>query len=58
MKFFNKEVKIALVAILGIVILFFGMNFLKGLSLFSNDDAYYITFTDISGMPRDMRWVR
>ena len=52
MKFFNKEVKIALVAILGIVILFFGMNFLKGLSLFSNDDAYYITFTDISGLTK------
>ena len=29
MKFFTKEVKIALVAIAGVVILFFGMNFLK-----------------------------
>lgn len=52
MKFFTKEVKIALVAIVGIVILFFGMNFLKGLSLFSNDASYFVEFTDISGLTK------
>ncbi|MGI6233258.1 MAG: MlaD family protein [Prevotella sp.] len=50
MKFFTKEVKIALVAIAGIVILFFGLNFLKGMSLFSNDNIYYIRFKNISGL--------
>lgn len=50
MKAFTKEVKIALVAIVGIVILFFGMNFLKGLNLFSSTDDYYIEFADISGL--------
>lgn len=50
MKAFTKEVKIALVAIVGIVILFFGMNFLKGLNLFSSTDKYYIEFKDISGL--------
>lgn len=50
MKFFNKEVKIALVAICGLVILFFGMNFLKGLKLFSAENIYYISFKDISGL--------
>lgn len=50
MKFFNKEVKIALVAICGLVILFFGMNFLKGLNLFSSANIYYISFKDISGL--------
>jgi phospholipid/cholesterol/gamma-HCH transport system substrate-binding protein len=50
MKIFTKEVKIALVAIVGVVILFFGMNFLKGLSLFSSDDTYKILFNDISGL--------
>lgn len=30
MKFFTKEVQIALVAIAGIVVLFFGLSFLKG----------------------------
>lgn len=50
MKFFTKEVRIALVAIVGIVILFFGLNFLKGMSLFSNDNVYYIKFNNISGL--------
>ena len=46
----TKEIKIALVAIVSIVLLFFGMNFLKGMTLFSNGDSYYITFKDISGL--------
>ena len=50
MKFFTKEVKIGLVAILGIVVLFYGLQFLKGLSVFSNDDKYYVNFTDVSGV--------
>ncbi len=47
---FTKEIKIAIVAILGIIVLFFGMNFLKGLTLFSEDNTYYIAFKDISGL--------
>lgn len=50
MKFFTKEVKIALVVITGLVILFFGMNYLKGLNLFSSDSRYMISFKDISGL--------
>jgi phospholipid/cholesterol/gamma-HCH transport system substrate-binding protein len=50
MKFFTKEVQIALVAIAGIVVLFFGLSFLKGLSLFSNNNSYYVKFSDISGL--------
>ena len=50
MKYFTKEVNIALVAIAGIVILFFGMQFLKGLTLFSTDDNYYARFNDVSGL--------
>ena len=38
MKGFTKEVKIALVAIVGVIILFFGMNFLKVLTIFSSTD--------------------
>ncbi|WP_298453813.1 MlaD family protein [uncultured Prevotella sp.] len=50
MKFFTKEIKIALVAICGLVILFFGMNYLKGLNLFSSANKYYISFKNISGL--------
>ena len=46
----KKEIKIALVAILGLVILFFGMNYLKGLNIFSTDTKYYMSFSDISGL--------
>jgi phospholipid/cholesterol/gamma-HCH transport system substrate-binding protein len=47
---FTKEVQIALVAIVGIVVMFFGMKFLKGLTLFSTDENYYVEFSDISGL--------
>lgn len=50
MKFLTNEVKIALAAIAGIVILFIGMQFLKGLNLFSSADKYYARFSDISGL--------
>jgi len=46
----GKEVKIALVALFGLFILFVGLNFLKGLNVFSKGDAYYITFPDVSGL--------
>lgn len=46
----TKEIKIALVAIVGILVLFFGLEFLKGMSLFSNDNTYYVSFKDISGL--------
>lgn len=50
MKFFTNEVKIALVAIVGIVLLYFGLNFLKGTSVFSHNSTYYIKFADINGL--------
>lgn len=50
MKFFTNEVKIALVALVAIVVLFFGMNYLKGLTMFSSDSKYYASFSDINGV--------
>ena len=50
MKAFTKEVKIALVALVGAVLLFFGMNFLKGLNIFASTSDYFIEFKDISGL--------
>ncbi len=46
----TNEVKIALVAIVGIVLLFFGLQYLKGLSLFSTNVRYYVQFKDVTGM--------
>jgi len=50
MKYFTNEVKIAIVAIIGLVVLFFGLKFLKGLSMMSGDNTYYITFQNINGL--------
>ena len=50
MKVFTNEVKIALAAIVGIIILFVGMQFLKGLNVFSSAEKYYARFSDVSGL--------
>ena len=50
MNLFSKEVKIALVAIAGIVVMFFGLKFLKGMTMFSTDDSYYAKFSNVAGL--------
>ena len=52
-KIFSREVKIALTAIAAIVLLFFGLNFLKGMSLFDNNVEYKMMFTDLKGLMRN-----
>ena len=49
----KKEVKIALVAIAALVVLFFGMNFLKGTKLFSDNYDYTITFKNVDGVAQN-----
>ena len=49
-KALTKKVKITPAAIIGIVVLFFGMNFLKGLSLFSSSNTYMLSFPDAKGL--------
>ena len=50
MKKFSKEIQIALVAVVGIIVLYFGLQFLKGMTLFSNDNRYFVKFQDVSGL--------
>ena len=50
MKFLTKEVKIALTAIVAVVLLFFTINFLKGVNVFKSSNTYYVQFTDIAGL--------
>lgn len=50
MKYFTKEVKIALMAIVAIVLLFIVINFLKGINLFTSSNTYYVKFKDINGL--------
>ena len=51
-KIFTKEVKIALVAIAAVTALYFGMNFLKGLTVFSNTTTYKMQFSNLKGLSR------
>jgi phospholipid/cholesterol/gamma-HCH transport system substrate-binding protein len=50
MKFLTKEVKIAVAAIVAVVILFFGINFLKGINLLKASNYYYVEFDNAAGL--------
>ena len=45
----KKEVKIGITGIIALVVLFLGINFLKGKNLFSSTSTYYIKFTNANG---------
>lgn len=47
---FRKEVKIGLCVILALAILFFGINFLKGVNLFKASNYYYASYTNVEGL--------
>lgn len=49
-KYFTKEVKIALMAIVAVVLLFVGINFLKGINIFKSGNTYLVKFDNISGL--------
>lgn len=46
----KKEIKIALTAIVALVLLFIGLNFLKGINVFKNTNTYYVKFKDVAGL--------
>lgn len=46
----KKEVKISLAAIAAIILLFIGINFLKGINVFQSSHTYYVKFADIGGL--------
>ena len=47
---FSKEIQIGLVAVVGVVVLYFGLQFLKGLTMFSSDSKYFVKFDNITGL--------
>ncbi len=50
MKFFTKEVKIGITALLAVIVIYAGIIFLKGLQLFSNNTYYYVEMSNASGL--------
>lgn len=51
----SKEAKIGLTGVVALVILFLGINFLKGASLFSSRDIYYISFSNAKGLSKSSK---
>jgi phospholipid/cholesterol/gamma-HCH transport system substrate-binding protein len=49
-KFFTREVKIGLTFVIAIAVLFFGLNFLKGINIFTPTNRYFATFEDVGGL--------
>lgn len=46
----KKETKIALTAVVALVLLFVGLNFLKGINVFKSTNTYYVKFKDVAGL--------
>ncbi len=46
----TREIKIALTAIAAGILLFVGINFLKGINVFESSNSYYVKFKDIKGL--------
>lgn len=46
----KTEFKVGLFGLLVLVILFFGIKFLKGSDIFQKENVYYATYNDVSGM--------
>ncbi|MCC8096933.1 MAG: MlaD family protein [Tannerellaceae bacterium] len=44
---FTKEVKIGVVTIISLALLYFGINYLKGINLFKPVNHYYVTFDNV-----------
>ena len=49
-KYFSKEVKIAISVIVSAVILYFGIEFLKGINLMQPSNYYYIKYDNVAGL--------
>ncbi|MBR1940077.1 MAG: MCE family protein [Bacteroidaceae bacterium] len=48
----SKEVKIGLTGVLALALLVVGINYFKGINLFSSSTKYYIKFNDINGLTK------
>ena len=46
----KKEIKIGLIGIIALVILYYGINYLKGINLFQSSNFYYVEYSNINGL--------
>lgn len=46
----TKEVKIGMLGIVALAMLIFGLNYLRGVTMFKSASSYYVEFTNINGL--------
>ena len=46
----SKEVKVAVLAIVAGILLYFGVEFLKGINFFNPTNTYYVIYTNVEGL--------
>lgn len=49
-KFFPKEVIIGLLVLIALALLFFGIDFLKGVNVFEKENTYHVSFENVQGL--------
>ena len=49
-KKFSKEVVIGATVVLAMLILFFGIEYLKGINVFKAANYYYVSYTNVTGL--------
>ena len=54
-KWFGKEVKIALSVLASILILYVGINYLKGINVMKPSNYYYVQFPNVAGLAHSCR---
>ena len=52
MKYFTKEVRIGIAAIIALCVLIYGINYLKGIHLFKPTSYFYVKFQNINGLTK------
>ena len=50
MKFFNKNIKIGLTVLIGLALLYWGINYLKGINLLTPVNYYYTEVDNVNGL--------
>ena len=46
----RKEIRIGIIGIIALTMLFFGLNFLKGINMFKPVNHFYVAFDDVAGI--------
>jgi len=50
MKIFTREVRVGIMVVVAILVLYFGLNFLKGKDFFSSYNYYYASYENVGGL--------